>query len=1232
MRGCVALAALLLACGERLALGGTPPDLTAPGGYVDTTHTWSLGPTGCRGWMYNEGNEWMFVPEGLSSQSRQILVTHVDPGSPAWGVLQTNDVILGIGSAFFSNDARKSLALAIGEAEKEENAGKLKLKVWRHSVTTDNVTLTLAVMGSYSETAPYNCPKSARILAKACKYMETQPVDNGSTEGSAAIGLALLATGNTNCLPKVQEYARKAAPQDLKLTIPVNQMVAWPWGYNNLFLCEYYLITGDTNVLHAINEYTVTTAKGQSVFGTYGHGMAWSKSDRSSTHGYVPVYGALNQAGLVCNLSIVMGKKCGVKNPEVDPAIERGRRFFGHFAGQGTIPYGEGFPEELHEDNGKNATAGLLMALQDQADMSAQARWFAKMCTAGYALREFGHTGPGFCTLWQSLGANIGGPDAMAAHFKEIRWHLDLLRRWDGSFVYDAAAGGTPGNEYLGRNSATAFYMLTYAAPLRKLFITGKNPNRAHWLSQKDVQEAIADGRSSLGPDIKRMNAPELVAALESWSPQKRRMAATELGARTNDAAVVSGVLALADSANVNARMGACQALGAMKDPRALPVLVRHLNDKDSYVRFLAGQALQVIGKGARPVLNDMLATIIKNERPIEPLDWSDPAQCAQGAVGSAAFHAQLAGSVAGVDTNLLYPAIAAMSRSYQRAGALNDLLQGGALSTSDVMALAPVLARMLMTGHEICDCNSPQAVIRLLSRHNVEEGIAAAMLFRNIESGRGWFPYGASISMEALRKYGSAARPTLPELYYWNTNAAIQNLGMQPGAFSATIAALESDTNPPPPMLCFKTIHAASATPAVLKGREAAAVLRASASDIDGGALTYTWSKVRGRGPVTFTPNGTAASAKSTARFTVPGVYLLKVTVADASLGDGATGYGGVSSNIVVSFGAVSNRPPAATPLNIGMDEDAAKAITLAGVDPEGYDLTFSRTSSPVHGALTGTAPDLTYAPATNWHGQDSFTFTVMDSDGAVSAPATVSITVSNVNDRPVAHYRSMPVPPNTPTAITLTASDADQDPLTYSVLTQPAHGALSGVAPQLTYTPAPGYTGPDRFTFKVSDGRADSDPATVTLQMGGVTNGIFSEFYQLPGWRGGWPDMAGLKPAAARVDTQMSLGNNDWPPHFEDHFCSRHTAYINIATEGDYTFSIGADDNTKVWVDEKFVIEQVFPRTESSGPLHLTAGYHGIRVEYTESYGENHFALHWTGPGASGVVPANVFFRCLP
>ena len=84
-------------------------------------------------------------------------------------------------------------------------------------------------------------------------------------------------------------------------------------------------------------------------------------------------------------------------------------------------------------------------------------------------------------------------------------------------------------------------------------------------------------------------------------------------------------------------------------------------------------------------------------------------------------------------------------------------------------------------------------------------------------------------------------------------------------------------------------------------------------------------------------------------------------------------------------------------------------------------------------------------------------------------------------------------------------------------------------------------------------------------------------------------------------------------------------------IETEGDYTFSSSADDNTKVWIDGQLAIIQVYSQPGwNIGPLHLAPGYHEIRLEFMESYGNNYFTLSWSGPGfCQQPVPEAVFFR---
>ena len=132
---------------------------------------------------------------------------------------------------------------------------------------------------------------------------------------------------------------------------------------------------------------------------------------------------------------------------------------------------------------------------------------------------------------------------------------------------------------------------------------------------------------------------------------------------------------------------------------------------------------------------------------------------------------------------------------------------------------------------------------------------------------------------------------------------------------------------------------------------------------------------------------------------------------------------------------------------------------------------LTYTIVTPPAHGTLSGTAPNLTYTPAANYNGPDSFTFKV--NDGTVdSATATVSITVTPVNDAPVAIAQSVTTAEDTAKASPWPAPMPKADALTYTIVAQPAHGTLSGTAPNLTYTPAANYNGADSFTFKANDG----------------------------------------------------------------------------------------------------------------------------------------------------------------
>ncbi|MCY2971080.1 MAG: DUF6288 domain-containing protein, partial [Planctomycetota bacterium] len=745
-----------------------PPDLTKEKP-ADIKLTYNLGATGLRGWIYTKPANFFESQQGRTTTfSRQILVTHVGAKSPADGVIKINDVILGVADKPFADDARKSIALSIQEAEKETNQGKLTLLVWRQG-KTEKVQLKLRVMGSYSATAPFNCPKSKLIFDEACKVLENEPLRDDMW--GAVNGLALMATGNPEYLPRVIALAHKIGPKTLKLELK-DGMFMWDWGYRNVFLCEYYLLTGDKDVLPAINEYAISLAKGQSMYGTFGHGIAKLTPD-GQLHGSIPPYGPVNAAGLIANMAIVMGKNCGVKHPEIEPAVDRASKFFGYFVDKGAIPYGEHMPWPNHENNGKNAMTALLFGLQGNRIRETQ--FWAKMVTASYQNREYGHTGQGFSYLWGALGANTGGPDALAAYFNQASWHFDLVRRSDGSFTYDGGEqfgpGKTDDNTYYGKSSyyglsPCATYVLTYSIPLKKIALTGRGVDQASWLTKKEVADAIASGRFDL--DRKNKTNEELIEAMGDWSPVVRSWAAEELGKRPERKELVPRLIALAEGPDYRKRQGAAETLGYINSAEALPVLVRLLTHEDRWLRVKAANALRNMGDTAKPVVPEMLKAVVVTAEPLAPIVWDDPIQLTHGELAAALFKGLLRTSIKGIDPELLYPAIRAISKNADgmaRAQLTHTITNQ--LTLEDVQALAPdiLLAIDIPSPADTMFANEIRmAGLRALSKYNFREGIRVSLKFAQTQSPHGSEKRMGEIMKELLR-YGSAAKEVLPDL-----------------------------------------------------------------------------------------------------------------------------------------------------------------------------------------------------------------------------------------------------------------------------------------------------------------------------------------------------------------------------------------------------------------------------------------------------------------------------------
>ena len=191
-------------------------------------HDWNLGPTGLRGWM--------FCDKLVTTDARQIAVTAVEHGSPADGLIAAGDVILGVGGHLFSYDPRTEFGRAITAAESDEGGGRLVLTRWRGGKTED-VTLTLPIQGSFSATAPYDCPKSQRILQQGLAALATRLSAADYPETTDPIprslnALALPAGGNPAHITLVRREAQWAAD------FTTSDFRTWHYGYVMIFLAE----------------------------------------------------------------------------------------------------------------------------------------------------------------------------------------------------------------------------------------------------------------------------------------------------------------------------------------------------------------------------------------------------------------------------------------------------------------------------------------------------------------------------------------------------------------------------------------------------------------------------------------------------------------------------------------------------------------------------------------------------------------------------------------------------------------------------------------------------------------------------------------------------------------------------------------------------------------------------------------------------------------------------------
>ena len=747
----IAIAAILATPSAVFAAGKaktmTLPDFTKgekiPAG---ANHDWNLGATGARGWMYCE--------KMVTTDARQIYITKVDKGTPADGVLAVGDLILGVGGKSFSYDPRTEMGKALTLAESEGGKGNLTLTRWRAGTATE-VVVKIPVLGNYSATAPYNCPKSKRILEQGCKDLAMRMEDPSYAKRMNPIprslnALALLASGDRSYLPLIKKETEWAED------FTTEAMATWYYGYIMMFLSEYKMATGDDSVMPGLKRLALEAAHGQSAVGSWGHKFA-------QPDGRLFGYGMMNSPGVPLTSAMTMARMAGVKDKDLDLAIERSTKLLRFYIGKGCIPYGDHVPwMQTHEDNGKCGMVGVLFNLLGEAK---GAEFFSRMSVASYGPeRDCGHTGNFFNIVWSMPGVALSGPQATGAWMNEFgSWYFDLARGAEGNFVH-LGPPEMSNDSYAGWD-ASGSYLLAYAMPLKKILLTGKQPNLAPQLDAQAAKSLILDGRGWSNKDrnsaYDQLSVDVLLECLGSWSPIVRDRAAMALGRRKGEQPVAALVKMLS-STRLETRYGACDGLAALKTAGApaVPVLTKLLTDKDLWMRCKAAETLAGIGAPAMSTLPILLEKL--SQKPT----LEDPRGMEQRYLCFNVFGKMLKKSLGDVDQALLLKAVAAglQNQDGRARGEIGGIYQQ--LSYEQIKPLLPAIREAIVTpapSGEMFAAGIRLAGLDIFAKHRIKEGMELCFVVMEIDKwGKG---DRVPKCLKALAAYGPAAKPMLPRL-----------------------------------------------------------------------------------------------------------------------------------------------------------------------------------------------------------------------------------------------------------------------------------------------------------------------------------------------------------------------------------------------------------------------------------------------------------------------------------
>ncbi len=405
----------------------------------------NLGPTGARAILKESSFE----------------IKHVFAESPANGLLQINDEITAVNGRRFTKHTfgkfygmeyevgYEGPIMDMGHAieDSEGGNGLLELNVIRQGEPI-SIVIQLPIIGRFSTTYPAKCDKSTKLAAAAIRYLLDHENEYSShVHEETKVGLAFLASGNTR-------EATKLA--DKWIELPDEKWWTWHPSYRSIFLCEYFLRTGDERVIPTIQELTRRLHLAQVVNPElYKDRMHGGRSQAANFlkgglgHGHrISGYGTMTYTTLMAMLSWELAMQCGIA---VDETMVRLAYDCIHEHTHESGYMGYRFATGAYTPVGRQGLSIIVHQLAEGRDPGDYVKRVTNHLKKSKTRLNDGHGDNVQALFWALLGIQMSGDEAATREmFDYNKAFINMARTHDGAFIVQP-----------GRNAAEKAYYLS---------------------------------------------------------------------------------------------------------------------------------------------------------------------------------------------------------------------------------------------------------------------------------------------------------------------------------------------------------------------------------------------------------------------------------------------------------------------------------------------------------------------------------------------------------------------------------------------------------------------------------------------------------------------------------------------------------------------------------------------------------------------------------------------------